>query len=47
MIYPFQLSFSNLIGAFYDTALEIIMQNTELSRHEAVTGTPGAALGPG
>ncbi|MFT3931207.1 MAG: LysR family transcriptional regulator [Spongiibacteraceae bacterium] len=29
MIYPFQLSFSNLISAFYDTALEIIVQNTE------------------
>lgn len=29
MIYPFQLSFSNLISAFYDTALEIIAQNTE------------------
>jgi DNA-binding transcriptional LysR family regulator len=31
MIYPFQLSFSNLIGAFYETALEIITQNTEFS----------------
>lgn len=30
MIYPFQLSFSNLISAFYDTALEIISENTEL-----------------
>jgi DNA-binding transcriptional LysR family regulator len=29
MIYPFQLSFSNLISAFYETALEIISQNTE------------------
>jgi len=29
MIYPFQLSFSNLISAFYDAALEIITQNTE------------------
>ncbi len=29
MIYPFQLSFSNLISVFYETALEIIMQNTE------------------
>ncbi len=28
MIYPFQLSFSNLISAFYETALEIITQNT-------------------
>jgi DNA-binding transcriptional LysR family regulator len=27
MIYPFQLSYSNLIGAFYDTALEIITEN--------------------
>ncbi len=29
MIYPFQLSYSNLIGAFYETACEIIQQNTE------------------
>lgn len=29
MIYPFQLSFSNLISAFYETALEIILENTE------------------
>lgn len=29
MIYPFQLSFSNLISAFYETALEIITRNTE------------------
>lgn len=29
MLYPFQLSFSNLIGAFYEVALEIIQQNTE------------------
>jgi DNA-binding transcriptional LysR family regulator len=29
MIYPFRLSFSNLISAFYETALEIISQNTE------------------
>jgi DNA-binding transcriptional LysR family regulator len=28
MICPFQLSFSNLISAFYETALEIITQNT-------------------
>lgn len=34
MIYPFQLSFSNLISAFYETALEIIMQNTEMSRSQ-------------
>ena len=31
MIYPFQLSFSNLISAFYDTALEIITDNTAMS----------------
>jgi DNA-binding transcriptional LysR family regulator len=31
MIYPFQLSFSNLISAFYETALEIITQNTAKS----------------
>ena len=30
MIYPFQLSFSNLISAFYDTALEIILQNSSI-----------------
>ncbi len=30
MVYPFHLSFSNLIGAFYDTALEIIALNTEM-----------------
>ena len=34
MIYPFQLSFSNLISAFYETAFEIITQNTEMSRHQ-------------
>lgn len=28
MIYPFQLSYSNLISAFYDAALDIIGQNT-------------------
>ena len=28
MIYPFQLSFSTLISAFYDTACEIIVENT-------------------
>ncbi len=27
MLYPFQLSFSNLISAFYDTALEVIGRN--------------------
>jgi len=32
MIYPFQLSFSNLISAFYEIAVEIITQNTEMSR---------------
>ena len=31
MIYPFQLSFSNLISEFYNTALEIISQNIEQS----------------
>ena len=29
MLYPFQLSFSNLISAFYDTALEVIGRNTD------------------
>jgi DNA-binding transcriptional LysR family regulator len=28
MIYPFQLSFSTLISAFYDTACEIIVENS-------------------
>ncbi|MET0700872.1 MAG: LysR family transcriptional regulator [Mycobacterium sp.] len=28
MIYPFELSFSTLISAFYDTACEIIVENT-------------------
>ena len=27
MIYPFELSFSTLISAFYDTACEIIVEN--------------------
>lgn len=30
MIYPFQLSFSALISAFYDTACEIIVENSAL-----------------
>lgn len=29
MLYPFQLSFSNLITAFYEASLEIISENTE------------------
>ncbi len=29
MVYPFQLSFSNLIGAFFETALDIVSENTE------------------
>lgn len=36
MIYPHQLSFSNLISAFYDTALEIITQNTEKVRADGL-----------
>lgn len=36
MIYPFQLSFSNLISAFYDTALDIITQNTEQVREDGL-----------
>jgi DNA-binding transcriptional LysR family regulator len=32
MIYPFELSFSNLISAFYDTACQIIVENTLRSR---------------
>lgn len=39
MIYPFQLSFSNLIGAFYETALEIITQNIEKSQLDAALST--------
>lgn len=38
MIYPFQLSFSNLISAFYETAADIITQNTEKSRSEMMIG---------
>jgi DNA-binding transcriptional LysR family regulator len=38
MIYPFQLSFSNLISAFYETAREIITQNIERSQ------LPGASV---
>jgi DNA-binding transcriptional LysR family regulator len=34
MIYPFQLSFSNLISAFYDTALDIITENSERVRED-------------
>lgn len=34
MIYPFQLSFSNLISAFYETAHEIIVENTERGRQQ-------------
>jgi len=37
MIYPFQLSFSNLISAFYEVAAEIISQNTEMSRDQIAT----------
>lgn len=36
MIYPFQLSFSNLISAFYETAFEVITENTEIGRHQEV-----------
>ena len=32
MIYPFELSFSTLISAFYDTACEIIVENIARSR---------------
>jgi hypothetical protein len=28
MIYPFELSYSTLISAFYDAAREIIVENT-------------------
>jgi hypothetical protein len=31
MIYPFELSFSTLISAFYETAYEIIMENAAKS----------------
>lgn len=34
MLCPFQLSSSNLIGAFYETAEEIILENTEISRQD-------------
>ena len=42
MIYPFQLSFSNLNSAFYETALEIITQNTEKGSRLAGVPAPGA-----
>ena len=32
MIHPFQLSFSTLISAFYDTACEIIVENSARNR---------------
>ena len=31
MIYPFELSFSTLISAFYEAACEIIVENTARS----------------
>lgn len=37
MIYPFQRSFSNLIGAFHDIAFEVIMQNSALGRVPCAT----------
>lgn len=43
MIYPFQLSFSNLIGAFYETAVEIIAQNIEMSRGQTMIAAAPAA----
>jgi DNA-binding transcriptional LysR family regulator len=39
MIYPFQLSFSTLINAFYETACEIISLNTEMSRDQVTNAT--------
>lgn len=36
MLYPFQLSFSNLISAFYDTAQDIITENTERVREDGL-----------
>jgi hypothetical protein len=32
MIYPFELSFSTLISAFYEVAAEIIVENIARSR---------------
>jgi DNA-binding transcriptional LysR family regulator len=43
MIYPFQLSFSNLITAFYETAFEIITQNIEMIRNQAISSVPDPA----
>jgi len=34
MLYPFQLSFSNLVSAFYETALEIIQENSAIASFE-------------
>jgi DNA-binding transcriptional LysR family regulator len=42
MIYPFQLSFSNLISAFYETALEAITQRPP-RRPPAPGAVPGVA----
>lgn len=36
MTYPFQLPFSNLISAFYATALDIISENTEWVREDGL-----------
>ena len=40
MIYPFQLSYSNLISAFYDTAREIITINASRAAGRAPVSGP-------
>ena len=42
MIYPFLLSFSNLISALYGTAVEIVSKNTGMTARGA-TGRDSAA----
>ncbi len=44
MIYPFELSFSTLISAFYETACEIIVENTAKSA-EASSPIPSPVSG--
>jgi DNA-binding transcriptional LysR family regulator len=44
MIYPFELSFSTLISAFYDTACQIIVENIARSRDLEVGADRGEEL---
>ena len=42
MLYPFQMSYSNLIGAFYDTAREVIEQNIAVGQRQEQRQPPVA-----